>query len=73
MRQRQPKVSKTDNREKKIACQIINAMFFFILMLRFESSALTAILDFCYARHIKTAGILSKASDNQQAVQIPRY
>jgi len=48
-------------------------MFFFMHMLKFESSALTGILDFCYAGHIKTAGILSERSDNQQAVQILRY
>ena len=28
MQQRQPNVSKADNREKKVICQIINAMFF---------------------------------------------
>jgi hypothetical protein len=63
-------VSKANNREKKIVCQIINAMFFFMLMLQFESYALTGILDFCYAGHKNTAGILSEESDDQQAVQI---
>jgi len=35
MRQRQPNVSNADNREKKVACQTIIAMFLFMIMLLF--------------------------------------
>ena len=60
MRQRQPNVSKTDNRERRIACQIIIAIFFFMFMLHLEGLILTGILDLCYAGFIEAGGNISK-------------
>ena len=38
MKLRQPNASKPDNREKMGVCQIINAMFLFMIMLQIRSA-----------------------------------
>ena len=45
-RRRQPNASKADNRENKVACQIINAMFLFMIMLQIRGEILIGILEY---------------------------